>query len=96
MKQRLISSFFGIILLVLVLLGNQQVFDLVVTLISAMGIYELLSAVGLKEHKLMTVYAVLLPFALTAVSYFSDKYYFSVIFLFVALFLITMLFNHKK
>lgn len=96
MKQRLISSFFGIIILVLVLLGNQQIFDVVVTLISAMAIYEVVSAVGLKEYKPMIALAVLMPVALTIVSYISQEYVATAIFLFIALFLIMMLFNHKE
>jgi len=96
MKQRLISSFFGIILLVLVLLGNQQVFDVVVTGISAMGIYEVITAIGLKNFGYMKVIAIIFPFALTCVSYVSDSYYLATVFLFVALSLLGMLFNHEK
>lgn len=96
MKQRLISSFFGIIILVLVLLGNQQVFDVVVTLISAMAIYEVVCAVGLKEYRPMIILAVLMPAALTIVSYISQEYISAATFFFIALFLIMMLFNHKK
>lgn len=96
MKQRIISSFFGIIILVLVLLGNQQIFDVVVTLISAMAIYEVVCAVGLKEYEPMIVLAVLMPAALTIVSYISQEYIAPTIFLFIALLLIMMLFNHKE
>ena len=96
MKQRLISSFFGIILLVLVLLGNQQVFDVVVTLISAMAIYEVVSAVGLKEHKAMMIISLLLPVALTVLSYIGKEYIAPVIFFFIAIHLLMMLFNHEK
>lgn len=97
MKQRVISSFFGIIILVLVLLGNQQVFDVVVTLISAMAIYEVVCAVGLKEHKSMTFLSVCMPAVLMIFPYyFSAEYLFSVIFAFIALFMIIMLFNHKR
>ena len=96
MKQRLISSFFGIIILMLVLLGNQQIFDVVVTLISAMAIYEVVCAVGLKKYKPMIVLAALMPAALTIVSYISQEYISPTIFLFIALFLIMMLFNHRE
>ena len=96
MKQRLISSFFGIIILVLVLLGNQQIFDVVVTLISAMAIYEVVCAVGLKKYKPMIALAILMPVALTFVSYISQEYIATAIFIFIALFLIMMLFNHKE
>lgn len=96
MKQRLISSFFGIIVLILVLLGNQLIFDIVVTLISAAGIYEVVSAIGLKQCRHMVVLSVLMPFALMFTSYLSHEYLFAVVFMFVALFLLTMLFNHQK
>ena len=96
MKQRLISSFFGIIILVLVLLGNQQIFDVVVTLISSMGIYEVLCAVGLKKYKSIVSLGMLMPIALTVATYISREYIYTIVFIFVALFLLMMLFNHKE
>ena len=100
MKQRVISAFFGIILLVLVLLGNQCVFDIVVTLISAMAVFEVLNAIGLSKNKRMTLIAVLLPVALMAASYISKEnsteYFSSVIFLFAAIFMIMMLFSKGR
>ena len=53
MKQRIISALVGVIVLVVVLFGNQSVFDVVVTLISAAAIFEVISAVGLKNNKLL-------------------------------------------
>lgn len=96
MKQRVISSFFGIIILVLVLLGNQQIFDIVVTLISSMAIYEVVSAIGLKDHKSMTALAVLMPVVLLIFTYISFEYIFAIVFAFIALFMLLMLFNHKR
>ena len=96
MKQRVISAFFGIIILVLVLLGNQLVFDVVVTLISAMAIYEVINAIGLSKNKKMTDISVLMPAALMSVSYFSAEYLHSLIFLFIAIFMITMLFSKGR
>lgn len=96
MKQRVISSFFGIIILVLVLLGNQQIFDIVVTLISSMAIYEVICAMGLKEYKSMTSLAVLMPAVLMIFTYVSSEYLFAVVFAFIALFMLCMLFNHKR
>ena len=96
MKQRLISAFFGIIILVLVLLGNQMVFDVVVSLISIMAIYEVICATGLKEHKYILGIAALMPVLLCVASYFSFKLVTAVIFLFVMFVLVMMLFNHEK
>ncbi len=100
MKQRVISAFFGIIVLVLVLLGNQCVFDIVVTLISAMAIYEVLNAIGLSKNKKMTAVAVLLPVGLMASSYISSEapmeYFYSVVFLFAAIFMLMMLFSDGR
>jgi len=96
MKQRLISAFFGIIVLILVLLGNQTVFDTVITLISVIAIYEVLNAVGLKEKKLMTVISFFMPVLLMLSSHFFAEYIFIVVFAFLATFLLVMLFNHKK
>lgn len=96
MKQRLISAFFGIILLVLVLMGNQFVFDTVITLITAVGIYEVLDAVGLIKQKLPVTLSVLFPVVLIPVSHFFEEYLFLVVSVFMALFLLIMLFNHKK
>lgn len=96
MKQRLISAFFGIIVLILVLLGNQTVFDVVVTLISSMAIYEVLGAVGLKEKKTFTAFSVFMPLALMLASHFFEAYLLTVAFVFLAVFLLIMLFNHKR
>lgn len=96
MKQRLISSFFGIIVLVLVLLGNQQIFDIVVTLISAIAVYEVVNATGLKEYKAMKAAALFLPAALMLTSHFAYSYLSAVIFIFISIFMLIMLFNHKR
>ncbi len=96
MKQRVISSLFGIILLILVLMGNQYVFDFVVTLITMTAIYEVINAVGLKEFRRMTAVALLMPPALMLTSYISTEYLSGVVFLFVAAFLLLMLFDHKR
>jgi len=96
MKQRVISAFFGIIVLVLVLLGNQLLFDIVVTLISAMAIYEVLNAVGLAKNKKMTAISALLPVALMAVSHIAMQYLYSVIFLIITIFMIMMLFSKGR
>ncbi len=96
MKQRLISAFFGIIVLILVLLGNQTVFDVVVTLISSMAIYEVLGAVGLKEKKTFTAFSVFMPIALMLASHFFEAYMLTVAFVFLAVYLLIMLFNHTR
>lgn len=97
MKQRIISALVAVIILVLVLMGNQQVFDVVVTLISTMAIYEVINAIGLKDRKLMTAIALLMPAALMLNVYFlSLGCIAGVVFLFIALFLLVMLFDHKR
>ena len=96
MKQRIISALAGVIVLVLVLLGNQYVFDVVVALISAVAIYEIIGATGLKEHKLMTIVAILLPAALIIASYLPGEFFGGIIFLFIAIMLIIMLFSQGK
>ncbi len=96
MKQRLISAFFGIIVLILVLLGNQTVFDVVVTLISSMAIYEVLGAVGLKEKKTFTSFSVFMPVVLMLISHFFEAYMLTVVFVFLAVYLLIMLFNHTR
>ena len=96
MKQRVISAFFGIILLVLVLLGNQCVFDSVVTILSAMAIYEVINAVGLSKNKKMTAVSVLMPVALMVVSHLSMEYLPAVIFFFISVFMISMLFSQGR
>ncbi len=96
MKQRLISAFFGIIVLVLVLLGNQLVFDVVVTLIASMAIYEVVGAVGLRKFKALTTVAMLMPAAMMLASHYIETYTTAIIFAFLALFMLMMLFNHKK
>ena len=96
MKQRVISAFFGILVLVLVLLGNQLVFDIVVTLISSMAIYEVINAIGLAKNKKMTAASVILPVALMTFSHFAMEYLYSIIFLFIAVFMIMMLFSKGR
>lgn len=97
MKQRILSALVGVLVLVLVLLGNQVVFDIVVTLISIAAIYEVIGAVGLKENRLMTIIAVILPVALMlTVNFLSLEYMSSIIFLFISFMMIIMLFNHPK
>ena len=61
-----------------------------------MAIYEVVSAVGLKVHNDMMAVSLLLPIALTVLSYIGEEYIIPVIFLFIALLLIMMLFNHEK
>ncbi len=95
MKQRLISAFFGIILLVLVLLCNKYVFDVAVVIISAMAIYEVLSAVKTNNKALLAA-ACLMPAAIMAVSYFDRQYMFGTVFIFIAIHMLIMLFNHMK
>lgn len=100
MKQRVISAFFGIIVLVLVLLGNQYVFDTVVTLISAMAIYEVLNAVGLSKNKMMTAISALLPVGMMVVSHISEntpmEYLCTVLFLFASILMLMMLFSDGR
>ncbi len=96
MKQRLISSFFAIILLVLVVFSNQYVFDVAVVLISAMGIFEVLTALGLSEYKIMTSISILMPLVFMLVSYFAWEYSLFAVFLFIAAYLLVMLFDHKR
>ena len=96
MKQRLISAFFGILILILVLFSSQSVFDVIVAIISAMAIYEVVNAIGLKEYKLMKYTALLMPAVLTLASCYSYESISPCVYLFVAVFLILMLFNHKK
>ena len=96
MKQRVISAFFGIIILVLVLLGNQTVFDVVIALISAVAIYEVLNAIGLSKNKVMTAISVFFPIPLMFFSYFATEYISALIFLFITIFMIMMLFSKGK
>ena len=96
MKQRIISAFIGVIVLIAVMLGGEIVFDIAVVLISSMAIYEVISATGLKRNSIMTLTSVLLPVAVMITSYFNREYIFSVVYLFIAIYLILMLFNHGK
>jgi len=96
MKQRVISAFLGLIVLIIVLLGNQTVFDVAVTLIATVGIYEVISAVGMKQHKILMLISLLMPLSLMSASYFFSDYLFPVLFVFLILFLLIMLFNHKR
>ena len=96
MKQRLISAFFGIILLILVLLANQVLFDVIITIITAIGIYEVLSAIGLKKQKLLAGVSIAFPFFVMPFSYFCEEYLFVLVAAFVLLLLLIMLFCHKK
>jgi len=96
MKQRLISAFCGIIVLILVLLGNQTVFDIVVTLISSMAIYEVTGAVGLRKFKFLTCFSMLLPIMLMLASYHIEAFMLAVLFSYFLVLLIIMLFSNKK
>ena len=96
MKQRLISAFFAVILLVVVLLCNQYVLDGAVVIISSMAIFEVISALNLKEYKIMTTIALLMPAFLLLTFYIDEKYINATAFLFIAAFLLTMLFDHKR
>lgn len=96
MKQRLISSFFAIILLILVVFSNQYVFDVAVVLISAMGIFEVITALELSQYKIMTSISVLMPLVFMLISYFAWEYAFAAVFLFIAAYLLVMLFDHKR
>lgn len=96
MKQRIISAFFGIILLIVVMLGGETVFDIAVVLISSIAIYEVVSALGLKRNGIMNAVSMLLPVAVMVVSHFNKEYIFSVVYLFIAIYLLIMLFRHGK
>lgn len=96
MKQRLISSFFAIILLILVVCSNQYVFDFAVVLISSMGIFEVITALGLSRYKTMTAISVLMPLVFMLISYFAWEYALAAVFLFVASYLLVMLFDHER
>ena len=96
MKQRIISAFFGIIVLVAVMLGGNVIFDIAVMLISSMAIYEVISAIRIKRNSVMTLVSMLLPVVVMIVSHINREYIFSVVYLFIAVYLIMMLFNHGK
>ena len=96
MKQRLISAFFGVILLFAVMLANRFVFDIAVVIISSMAIYEVISALNLNEHKTMTVISLLMPLVVGITSVLEKEYIFSVAFFFIGLYLLTMLFSRKR
>ncbi len=96
MKQRIISALVGVIVLVVVLFGNQSVFDVVVTLISAAAIFEVISAVGLKNNKLLVVVSMLMPFALMGATYLPGEYFGGILYLFMAIMLVVMLFGKGK
>lgn len=96
MKQRLISSFFAIILLVVVLIFNTYVFDAAVTIIATMGVFEVVSALGLSQYKKMTLISLLMPLVLMLLSYIAWEFAFIVVFLFLAAFMLVMLFDHER
>ena len=96
MKQRLISSFFAIILLILVVFSNSYVFDIAVVLISSMAILEVITALGLSRYKIMTSISALMPLIFMIISYFAWEYAIVVVFVFVAAYLLVMLFYHSR
>lgn len=95
MKQRLISAFFAIILLELVLMANKIVFDAAVVIIATMAIYEVNCALGVKDCKIMMRISLLMPLALMLATYFAPQHLLFVIFLFMGAFLLVMLFDHN-
>ena len=96
MKQRLISAFIGVILLFVVMATNELVFDIAVVLISCMAIYEVMSALGLKNHKTMMMTSLLMPVAVMLVSHIGKAHIYAVVFLGLSAYLITMLFFHER
>lgn len=96
MKQRIISAFIGVILLFVVMGTNKIVFDIAVTLISCMAIYEVLSALGLKGHRTMTSTSLLMPVVIMLMSHFAKENMLAVVFFFLALYLLLMLFFHNS
>lgn len=96
MKQRIISAIAGAIILVLVLLGNQYVFDTAVTLISTVAVFEVLNALKLTRLKGMTIVSLLFPALLTLLSYQEAELYMPMLYAFASIFMLCMLFNHKK
>ena len=96
MKQRIISAFFGIILLIVVMLCNHHVFNFAVVCISTMAVFEVIGALGIRNHRMMTVVSLFLPAAVMGTSYFSREYIYPVVFLYLAVLLLVMLFGHKN
>lgn len=96
MKQRLISAFFGIILLMLVIFSNALVLDIAVAVITALAVFEVMSALGLQTHKIMMTASILVavftPFRMSL----TDMSLEITVFLYIAVLLLTMLFDHKR
>lgn len=93
MKQRIISAFIGAIVFIAVLLCNETVFDVALVLITAMAIYEITNAVGLKDHKLMTIASLVYP-VITVFFYDITENFAFLVYLLVLL--LIMLFDRSK
>ncbi|MBR1970490.1 MAG: phosphatidate cytidylyltransferase [Clostridia bacterium] len=96
MKQRLISAFFGVILLIIVILSPVAVINICVLLLAEIAIHEMLSALKLKEHKLTYYLSMLMPIVIVLSEYYTNASWKSVIFIYLLLMLVTMVFKHDK
>ncbi len=93
MKQRIISAFFGVIVFIAVLLCNETVFNVALVLVMGMAIFEITNAVGLKNHKLMTVASLIYPVIVVFLNDITAKF---ALLVYLLLLLVIMLFDRDK
>ncbi len=102
MRKRIISAIFGIAVGVTVLvLDNKAVYTVILSLFSAIGVWELIHAVKCEKHYLLTAVCVFFSAAIPALMNFRAEFALKrniVVFcylMFVFALLLIMLFNHK-
>lgn len=95
MKQRIISGTLCVVVLAAVLcLYKTVVLEAAISVLSAIAVYELLSAVGLKNSKTLVIFDVAVAAILPYASIFNLQNY--VVYAFLAVTVVLLLRNHSK
>lgn len=96
MKQRLISAFFGVIIFAAIILSRKEVLNIAVAIISAIAIYEFLSAIGLKKNFVVLLSGMIFPIILYINSFICIVQPITLVFLFAVLMFFMQLVRHEK
>ncbi len=96
MLTRIISGAVGIILFIGVIIAPVQILGIALSLIAAIGIYEIYKAFSIKRHIPLLILSMLLPLVFISASYIQPIYMNVYIYLILVVAVATMLKNHES
>lgn len=96
MKERMISAFFGILLLLVVIFSEKMVLGIAVLLITWIAMLEVFAATGLIRHRPMIVISMLMPIFVELGFLQNNNRLTLAIYLYLVLLFVCLLINHKE